>query len=45
MMMNKRRTGFTIVLPIHTHFNSLKKYNLGVPYLNRFTLTAIGRYR
>lgn len=45
MILNKTNRGFTIVLPIHTYFNSLKKYNLGVPYLNRFTLTAIGRYR
>ena len=45
MILNKTSKGFTIVLPIHTHFNSLRKFNIGVPYLNQFSLQAIGRYR
>jgi hypothetical protein len=45
MLMNKTRSGFTVVLPIHTHFNSLKKYNIGVPCKNRFRLQVVGRHR
>lgn len=45
MLLNKTTTGFDIVLPIHTYFNSIKKYNIGVPWNNVFTLQVIGRYR
>jgi hypothetical protein len=45
MLMNKTNSGFTVVLPIHTHFNSIKKYNIGVPWKNEFRLQVIGRYR
>lgn len=45
MLMNKTKDGFDIVLPVHCHFNSLRKYNVGVPWNNSFTLQAIGRYR
>jgi hypothetical protein len=45
MLMNKTTSGFTVVLPIHTYFNSLKKYNVGVPCKNQFRLQVIGRYR
>ena len=45
MLMNKSKMGFDIVLPIHTYFNSLKKYNIGVPWNNKFRLQAIGRFR
>ena len=38
MLMNKGKNGFDIVLPIHTYFNSLKKYNIGVPWNNKFRL-------
>ena len=34
MMMNKTKYGFDIVLPIHTHFNSIQKYKIGVPWNN-----------
>ena len=45
MLMNKTRYGFDIVLPIHTYFNSMQKYNIGVPWNNEFRLQVIGRYR
>ena len=45
MLMNKTASGFDIVLPIHCHFNSMKKYNIGVPWNNQFRLQAIGRFR
>jgi hypothetical protein len=45
MMMNKTSVGFDIVLPIHTHFNSMKKFHVGVPWNNRFRFRAVGRYR
>ena len=45
MLMNKTTKGFVIVLPIHTYFNSMKKYNIGVPWKNEFTMQVIGRYR
>ncbi len=45
MLLNKTAAGFDIVLPIHCHFNSLKKYNIGVPWNNLFTLQVVGRYR
>ena len=45
MLMNKSKMGFDIVLPIHTYFNSLKKYKIGVPWNNKFRLQAIGRFR
>ena len=45
MLMNKSSSGFTVILPIHTYFNSLKKYNVGVPCKNQFRLQVIGRYR
>lgn len=45
MLMNKTANGFVIVLPIHTYFNSMKKYNIGVPWKNEFTMQVIGRYR
>lgn len=45
MLMNKSKGGFDIVLPIHTHFNSIRKYNIGVPWNNKFRLQAIGRFR
>ena len=45
MLMNKRKTGFDIVLPIHSHFNSMQKHNIGVPWNNKFTLQVIGRAR
>ena len=45
MLMNKTQSGFTVVLPIHTHFNSMKKYHIGVPWNNKFRLQVIGRYR
>ena len=45
MLMNKDRGGFTVVLPIHTYFNSMQKYNIGVPWENKFRLSVIGRYR
>ena len=45
MLMNKTTRGFVIVLPIHTYFNSMKKYNIGVPWKNEFTMQVIGRYR
>ena len=45
MLMNKTTSGFTVVLPIHTHFNSIKKYNVGVPWNNEFRLQVVGRYR
>ena len=38
MILNKTRYGFDIVLPIHTHFNSIQKYRIGVPWKNTFTL-------
>lgn len=45
MLLNKTAKGFDIILPIHCHFNSLRKYNIGVPWNNIFTFQAIGRYR
>ena len=45
MLMNKDSSGFDVVLPIHTHFYSLQKYNIGVPWNNVFTLQAVGRFR
>lgn len=45
MLMNKRNNGFDVILPIHTYFNSIQKYNIGVPWKNEFILHAIGRYR
>lgn len=45
MLMNKTASGFMVMLPIHTHFNSMQKYNIGVPWNNVFTLQVIGRYR
>lgn len=36
MLMNKNANGFVIVLPIHTYFNSMKKFNIGVPWKNLF---------
>lgn len=45
MLLNKTASGFDVVLPIHTHFNSMQKYNIGVPWNNVFRLHAIGRYR
>lgn len=45
MLMNKSKSGFDIVLPIHTYFNSVRKYNIGVPWNNKFRLQAIGRFR
>ena len=43
MLMNKTESGFDIVLPIHTYFNSIQKYNIGVPWNNVFTFQAVGR--
>lgn len=45
MLMNKTSNGFVIVLPIHTYFNSMKKFNIGVPWKNEFTMQVIGRCR
>lgn len=45
MLMNKTSKGFTIVLPIHTYFNSMRKFNIGVPWNNKFRVQAIGRFR
>ena len=45
MLMNKTASGFTVVLPIHVYYNSLKKYNIGVPWKNNFRFQAVGRYR
>ncbi len=45
MLMNKTENGFDIVLPVHCHFNSIQKYNIGVPWNNAFTFQAIGRFR
>lgn len=45
MLMNKTAYGFDIVLPIHTHFNSIRRYKVGVPWKNEFRLQAVGRYR
>ena len=45
MIMNKTNSGFDIVLPIHTHFNSMQKWQIGVPWRNKFRLQAVGRYR
>lgn len=45
MLLNKTASGFDIVLPIHTYFNSIQKYNIGVPWNNVFRLQVIGRYR
>lgn len=45
MLLNKTASGFDIVLPIHTHFNSMQKYNIGVPWNNKFRLQVIGRYK
>ena len=45
MLMNKTESGFDIVLPIHCHFNSIQKYNIGVPWNNTFTFQAVGRFR
>jgi len=36
MLMNKTESGFDIVLPIHTYFNSIQKYQIGVPWTNQF---------
>ena len=45
MLMNKSASGFTIVLPIHTYFNSMRKFNIGVPWKNQFRVQMIGRYK
>lgn len=45
MLMNKSASGFTIVLPIHTYFNSMQKFNIGVPWKNQFRVQVIGRYK
>lgn len=45
MMLNKKVSGFDVVLPIHTYFNSMQKYRIGVPWDNKFRLQVIGRYR
>lgn len=45
MLMNKSESGFDVVLPIHTYLNSIQKFQVGVPWKNRFRLQAIGRYR
>lgn len=45
MLMNKTERGFDVVLPVHTYFNSMQKYNVGVPWSNVFTMQVIGRYR
>ena len=45
MIMNKSASGFDIVLPIHTYLNSIQKWQIGVPWKNKFRLQAIGRYR
>lgn len=45
MLMNKTVGGFMVILPIHTHFNSMQKYNIGVPWNNQFRVQVIGRYR
>lgn len=45
MIMNKSTNGFDVVLPIHTYFNSISKYNIGVPWNNLFNVHVIGRYR
>jgi len=45
MLLNKSDSGFDVVLPIHAHFNSMQKYNIGVPWDNEFRLQVIGRYR
>jgi hypothetical protein len=45
MLMNKTAKGFVVILPIHTYFNSMKKFNIGVPWKNEFTMQVIGRYR
>ena len=45
MLMNKSASGFTIVLPIHTYFNSMQKFNIGVPWKNLFRVQVIGRYK
>ena len=43
MMMNKTSGGFDIVLPVHTYFNSMQRYNVGVPWNNKFRFHVIGR--
>lgn len=45
MLMNKTKEGFTIVLPVHTYFNSMQKYNIAVPWENKFRLQLVGRFR
>ena len=45
MLMNKTQSGFVVVLPIHTYFNSMRKFNIGVPWRNKFTMQVIGRYK
>lgn len=45
MLMNKANDGFDIVLPIHTYFNSMQKYQIGVPWSNRFRLQVVGMFR
>ena len=45
MIMNKTSSGFDVVLPIHTYFNSIQKYRIGVPWKNEFRLQVIGRFR
>lgn len=44
MLLNKTTSGFDVVVPIHTHFNSLQQYRIGVPWTNSFRLQAIGRW-
>lgn len=36
MLLNKTESGFDVVLPIHTYFNSIQKYQVGVPWTNQF---------
>ena len=45
MLMNKTKGGFTIVLPVHSYFNSMQKYNIGVPWKNEFRVQMLGRFR
>ena len=45
MVLNKSAKGFDIILPIHTHFNSIQKYQIGLPWKNLFRLQLVGMYR
>ena len=45
MVLNKSESGFDIVLPIHTCFNSMQKYQIGVPWKNKFRLQLVGMFK